>query len=305
MRLEQLKYFLEVSKTNSIRAAAENLFISSPALGTAIQTLEKELGFPLFERQRSGVSLTAYGQEALPLATQILNLSNKFHWIQTQYQHSLQENLTGNFTISIVIAANLNFMHDIIPLFSKTYPQINLTVIEQSTDFVLNSVLENRSDLGILFTDEKSLNIIKSNYNFSDFILQPLYKETMYALVHPSSPLANKKQLTLKELSSCPLALTCSTQEDNSTYERLFSKFPDVKTVVRSNSVNLILQYLNHTDIVGLSFSNIIPSYPDAPTAIPIQDVLPFSICAFYNQKSQKFPVINAFLKIIREFHDF
>ena len=58
MRIETLQYFIEVAKSKSINAAAEKLYISQPALGIAIKNLEKELGFPLFERSHNGVKLT-------------------------------------------------------------------------------------------------------------------------------------------------------------------------------------------------------------------------------------------------------
>lgn len=86
MRLEQLQYFLEISKTGSIRKAADNLFISSPALSTALQNLEKELGFPLFKRQHSGVVLTSYGKKALAITQQIISITSQFSALAEDYQ---------------------------------------------------------------------------------------------------------------------------------------------------------------------------------------------------------------------------
>ena len=44
MELLQLKYFKTVAETQKISAAAQALFVSAPALSTAISRLEKELG---------------------------------------------------------------------------------------------------------------------------------------------------------------------------------------------------------------------------------------------------------------------
>ena len=77
MRLEQLYYLVEVNNTRSISLAAENLFITQPALSIAISNLEKELGVKLLERTKSGVYPTAQGQIAIELAQDILDKLDK------------------------------------------------------------------------------------------------------------------------------------------------------------------------------------------------------------------------------------
>ena len=59
MRLEQLYYFAKIYDEKSISKAAEQLFVSQPALSIAISNLEKELGVRLFDRNRNGLSITA------------------------------------------------------------------------------------------------------------------------------------------------------------------------------------------------------------------------------------------------------
>ena len=65
-----MEAFLTVIRRGSISAAAEELYITQPALSRRIQTLEEELGYPLIQRQKGvrSVQLTAEGQAFLPLA---------------------------------------------------------------------------------------------------------------------------------------------------------------------------------------------------------------------------------------------
>lgn len=72
MRIEYLKFFLEVAKTGSLRTAANNLYITQPALGSAISSLEKELGYPLFIRTHTGMQLTPYAMDTIPIVQTIL-----------------------------------------------------------------------------------------------------------------------------------------------------------------------------------------------------------------------------------------
>lgn len=58
VRLDDIDYFLAVAEHGQVRRAAGALGLSQPALTKGLQRLEKELGFPLFERGARGMTLT-------------------------------------------------------------------------------------------------------------------------------------------------------------------------------------------------------------------------------------------------------
>ena len=70
MTIAEMEAFLTVVRRGSISAAAEELYITQPALSRRIQALEEELGYPLIQRQKGvrSVRLTAQGQAFLPIA---------------------------------------------------------------------------------------------------------------------------------------------------------------------------------------------------------------------------------------------
>lgn len=61
MELLHLNYFREVAAVENITKAAKKLYVSQPALSTAIARLEKELDFLLFERKGNRIELTEAG----------------------------------------------------------------------------------------------------------------------------------------------------------------------------------------------------------------------------------------------------
>jgi DNA-binding transcriptional LysR family regulator len=63
--LRTLEYFLVAAGRRSLRAAAQDLGITQPALTKAIRRLEESFGVPLFDRQARGVSPTVYGNALL------------------------------------------------------------------------------------------------------------------------------------------------------------------------------------------------------------------------------------------------
>lgn len=79
MTLQQLRYILELSKHNSISAAAQALNISQPSLSTAIRDLEKEFSLTLVERNRHGITFTPAGLEFLHYAGHILSHAAAMH----------------------------------------------------------------------------------------------------------------------------------------------------------------------------------------------------------------------------------
>jgi DNA-binding transcriptional LysR family regulator len=63
VRLDDIDYFLAVAQHGQVRRAAAALGLSQPALTKGLQRLEKELGFPLFERGARGMTLTPVAEQ--------------------------------------------------------------------------------------------------------------------------------------------------------------------------------------------------------------------------------------------------
>lgn len=77
MNLRHLEFFITLAKTEHMAKAAELLDISQPSLSYAINSLEEELGAPLFERDGRNIKLTNYGKIYLKYAQSSLNILKK------------------------------------------------------------------------------------------------------------------------------------------------------------------------------------------------------------------------------------
>ncbi|WP_285686211.1 LysR family transcriptional regulator [Actinoplanes sp. NBRC 103695] len=75
VELRHLRYFVAIADRGSLSRAAAHLLIAQPALSRQIRALEEELGHQLFERTRTGVSLTSAGAALLGHARQLLSLA--------------------------------------------------------------------------------------------------------------------------------------------------------------------------------------------------------------------------------------
>ena len=72
MKIEHLKYALEVEKTGLISKAAENLYLNQPHLSKAIKELEENIGIKIFNRTPKGVIPTKDGAQFLVYAKNIV-----------------------------------------------------------------------------------------------------------------------------------------------------------------------------------------------------------------------------------------
>lgn len=72
MTFSQLQYLLEIYRTGSVTQAAKNLFVSQSSVSIALGTLEKELGFPVFDRGKKGLVPTPKGVDAIAHAKRIV-----------------------------------------------------------------------------------------------------------------------------------------------------------------------------------------------------------------------------------------
>lgn len=73
MTIQDLRYFVEIAKAGSFSAAAKKLYVTEATISHQILKLEKQLGYPLFERTRRNVSITPAGTQLFPKACQVLD----------------------------------------------------------------------------------------------------------------------------------------------------------------------------------------------------------------------------------------
>lgn len=76
VNLRELRYFVAVAQELNVTRASERLFVSQPALSKQLRALERQLGFTLFDRVPSGVTLTRQGEALLPVARELLERWN-------------------------------------------------------------------------------------------------------------------------------------------------------------------------------------------------------------------------------------
>jgi DNA-binding transcriptional LysR family regulator len=127
--LNLYKVFYTVANVGNITKAAEELYISQPAVTKAIHTLETNLGGVLFIRTKKGVTLTEEGKVLLSYVKNILtearNAENKFN--------SLIKLEEGKIRIGASATVSKHFLMPYIAEFHRLYPNIDIEITNKLT----------------------------------------------------------------------------------------------------------------------------------------------------------------------------
>ena len=149
LRLEQLKCLLDIAHTGSITNTAQRLFISQQAVSKSIKQLERELGIDLLIRTKTGVTLTAAGEEVVRHAETMLNEGEKLRASIEELKHinKKQSVIDISSTSSVTnlalpyVISKLNARQDKISI--RVMPNIDF-------DSVLQLVQSGESDIGLM-----------------------------------------------------------------------------------------------------------------------------------------------------------
>ena len=147
MRLEQLKYFVEVAKSGSFSHAAKKLYMTQPNISQAIFRLEEELGVKLFERSYQGVKLTEIGLLIFQRAEDVISKIEEIKAIANEGTSAAREKIVISASKSICKV----FLPKTITQFSALYPDIQLEIVEGGTHQTITDVLHEKADIGIAF----------------------------------------------------------------------------------------------------------------------------------------------------------
>ncbi|TVU67515.1 MULTISPECIES: LysR family transcriptional regulator [Cobetia] len=227
---QRLVYFQVTVAAGSIRRAAARLDIAPSAVSRQIGLIEEALAAPLVERTRDGVQPTAVGEMLLDYIQQREKLDQVFGEQLDAYQR-LE---TGE--IRLIIGEG--FVGDLIntPLraFREQYPGIKLKVDTGSMQCIIDSVVEDEADIGLMYHER-----VHPQLRFWHSSPQPLM-----ALMSPEHPLAGEHHaLTLEEVAAHPLALW---GPGHGVRQLMDDGFNDAgvrpQTVVQTNSMEVLKQ---------------------------------------------------------------
>jgi DNA-binding transcriptional LysR family regulator len=185
LTLRQLKVFESVARHLNYTRAAEELFLTQPAVSMQVKQLEESLGVALFEQLGKRIHLTEAGQEVLGYARRVTQQLDELETVLNR----IKGLSGGRLRISVATTANY-FIPTLLGTFSRRYPEVTVSLDVTNREALLQQLSENTVDLVIMGQPPSGLDV-----EAEVFMENPLV-----VVAPPEHPLARQKKIPLKRL---------------------------------------------------------------------------------------------------------
>ena len=144
--LRQLQYLKLLHEHGSFSRAAEAAHVTQPTLSAGIQELEKALGAPVVDRNRSGVIFTAVGEEAIARAAAILAQTDDL----VSAARGAGQPLSGRFRLGVIPTVAPFLLPRALPALRLQYPQLKLFLREDLTHRLIAGLKSGALDAALI-----------------------------------------------------------------------------------------------------------------------------------------------------------
>lgn len=199
VNLELYRVFYTVAKCGSLTKAAEELYISQPAVSQAIKQLEDQIGGKLFVRTHKGVELSETGgKQIFAIVEQALKL---FDHAENKYSE-LKDGEKGLLRICAADTVSTHFLLPYIKKYHERFPSVKLALLNGTSAETIEMLKNNKGDIGFvnLPIDDSEVNLCNTVMQLHDtFVASEKFKDL------------EKSVIDLKRLQDYPLLMLDQT----------------------------------------------------------------------------------------------
>lgn len=205
--LRQMRVFEAVARRLSYTRAAEELYLTQPAVSMQIKQLEENVGLPLFEQIGKRLFLTDAGQEMLACSRAIAR--------QLKETEEMVEDMKGvrQGRLQVAVATTAGyFATRLLSAFAREHEGITLSLDITNRENLLRQVMDNETDLVIMGKPPAQL----------DLEAQSFMENPLAVIAAPDHPLADKRRIPLKRLQDEVFVVRERGSGTRSAMERFF-----------------------------------------------------------------------------------
>lgn len=215
MNMKQALYFKTIAKYGTITAAAKQLYISQPSLSQTLRQIEDEVGTPLFDRSTSPFHLTYAGERYLKAVEAMLEIDAR---LKAEIE-SIRHEDGGRLRLGISVTRAMQVLPDVIPIFSKEYPNVTLELTETASANLEGLLQKGEVDLALAATEPSEVNIT----------YELIEKESIGILAGKGSNIAGKissgTPITLRDVEKEDFVALDISHSSRIIQDRLFRRY--------------------------------------------------------------------------------
>jgi len=239
INFNQLRDFYQVAKNLNFTIAANNLYITQPAVSAQVKLFEDYCNLKLFKKKGRKIYLTAEGEVLYDYAQKIFEYERE---IESAIE-DMRELKRGILRLGTTKTYARYFMAFLISSFHEAYPHIKIYLDEGSSLDMANSLLDFRNELAIIAKIEEN----------PDIYFIPFSQEEMLVILSPNHKLAGKKTLSIRDLAREPIIMKEKGSGTRKLVSKLFAKkdlTPNI--LMETGNTEFIKQLVQRGD--GISF---------------------------------------------------
>lgn len=237
----RLKVFYTVAKRLSFTKAAEELFISQPAVTKHIHELEQQLGLALFERIGNKITITQAGRIVMGYADEIFTSYRNLEYDINQLKHERG----GWLQIGASTTIAQYFIPPLLARFNQRYPEIKTSLISGNTEQIEQALVEKTIQLGIIEGSSRNPQLKYTEFS----------KDEIALIGNMKYSYGSGEVLTAAELTAIPLlvrehgsgTLEVITEE----LKRLKLKLTDLNIAMHMSSTESMKSYLHYAPVAA------------------------------------------------------
>lgn len=208
-----MEYVLAVARTGSFSKASKELYISQPNISSAINSLEEELGFQIFQRTNQGISLTTEGMVFLKHANNIVEEYQKIGIIiGKEPYHRLS--IISMFNHTLVSQAFSKLCYEY-----QDSTNLDFSIHSGSSSEIFEDVYMGKTQLGIILVNRTTLDTYINSTSKKGLYFEIIKKMSMNVNIRHGHPLLQEHDFKFEELSNFPFV---------NYHFNFISDFPDI-----------------------------------------------------------------------------
>lgn len=233
----RLKVFYTVAKRLNFTKAAEELFITQPAVTKHIQEIEIFYQCKLFERNGTKIKLAKAGEILLKHAEKIFTIYDDIAFDLA----TLNENVKGSIKLGASTTVAQYVLPQYLALFKQKFPDIHIELTDGNTEYIENLLTDNKIDFGIVEGQSK-----RQHIKYTPFI-----KDEIVLCTSTENPDVKKSVITLNELQKLPLIIreqgSGSLEVITASLKKKNIKLSQLNVAMTLKSSESIKSYLSHS----------------------------------------------------------
>ena len=288
MDIQSIQAFLKVSKLGSFSRAADELFITQPAVSKRIQALENSLNTKLFDRIGKSVQLTEAGLALMPNYVRIMEELDESRRIIS----NLRENTSGVLKLATSHHIGLHRLPPVLKQYAKEFPDVTLELQFMDSEKATELVLQGEIELGIITLPGQADERLS---------LQKIWHDPMHCVVANDHHLANVKQITRSQLLNEPSILPSSGTYTRGLINNALKGINDSNILMETNYLETIKAMVK----IGLGWGVVPDSMlDDSLVSLPLKGVnMHRELGAVSHKARTRSSPANALLKLLSVNH--